>query len=81
MRALAGGRAAFHLYLSRTPGYSSGLVTRLAKVADIQRADMGIAMAHFAAAAGALGLSGSWSRADPGLPVPDGHTEYAATWS
>ena len=78
--SLPPGKAAhWHLYLARTPGYGSGWVTKLAKVADIQRIDMGIAMAHFQLTAVKLGLPGAWKSENPGLAVPQ-HTSYVASW-
>ncbi len=74
------GSPRWHLYLCRTPGYGSGLVSKLAKVADIQRIDMGIAMAHFQLAAQETGLPGEWMPENPSLEVPSG-TEYIATWA
>jgi nitroreductase len=76
LREREGGR--FHLFLERTPGYR-----RLAG-SDLQRLDMGIAMAHFDLAAAEGGLGGGWTRlheppapaGKPGGPQP----EYIATW-
>jgi nitroreductase len=74
----AGG--AWHFYRRRTPGYRDGLITRLLGVADMQRIDLGIAMAHFELAAREAGLPGEWCAADPGIPLPDGLTEYLVSW-
>jgi len=68
----------FHLFLERTPGY--GMLSG----SDLQRLDMGIAMAHFDLAAAEAGLAGGWVRLSappalsgkPGGPEP----EYIATW-
>jgi nitroreductase len=68
----------FHLFLRRTPGYG------LAAGSDLQRLDMGIAMAHFDLAAAEAGLRGAWTRLEeptapagtPGLAGP----QYIATW-
>lgn len=68
----------FHLFLRRTPGYG------LAAGSDLQRLDMGIAMAHFDLAAAEDGLRGAWTRLEeptapagtPGLAGP----QYIATW-
>jgi len=72
--------ARWHLYLRRTKGYGQGLMGKLAPMADVQRLDMGIAMCHFELAARELGFTGTWELADPLLALPDGLTEYAATW-
>jgi nitroreductase len=71
---------AWHFYLERTPGYRSGAVNRLLRLADLQRIDMGIAMCHFSAAAEALGLAGRWQVRDPEPTVPDELIEYTASW-
>jgi hypothetical protein len=70
----------WHFFLRRTPGYRNGMLARLAGRADLQRIDLGIAMCHFDLAARGAGLSGVWDLADPGLPLPDDLTSYAATW-
>lgn len=44
---------------------------------DLQKIDLGIALAHFSLAAGALGLQTRFTAADPGLAPPAG-TEYIA---
>lgn len=68
----------FHLFLLRTPGYA------LAAGSDLQRLDMGIAMAHFDLAAAEAGLRGAWIRL-PQAPEPAGRPtafgpQYVATW-
>jgi nitroreductase len=68
----------FHLFLRRTPGYA------LAAGSDLQRLDMGIAMAHFDLAAAEAGLRGAWTRLQQ-APGPAGRPgafgpEYIATW-
>jgi hypothetical protein len=47
---------------------------------DLQRVDMGIAMAHLELTAREAGIEGRWVVDDPGLAVPDRHTEYVTTW-
>jgi hypothetical protein len=74
----AGG--GWHFYRQRTPGYRESWLTRLLKVADMQRVDLGIAMAHFELAAREAGLKGTWVRKEPGISVPDGMTGYVASW-
>jgi nitroreductase len=68
----------FHLFLRRTPGY------RLAAGPDLQRLDMGIAMAHFDLAASEAGVRGAWTRLEE-PPVPTERAglaglHYIATW-
>lgn len=63
-----------HLFLRRSPGY-----LRLAPV-DLQRADMGIAMAHFELAAREAGLRGSWAVEQPPVTSAAGDPAYVATW-
>ncbi len=65
---------AFHFTLARTPGYD-----RMIKEIRLQNVDMGIAMCHFELAARELGLAGSWSDRDPG--IPSGGLEYIASWT
>ncbi len=71
---------AWHFYLQRTQGYPGGLATRLLRIADLQRVDMGIAMCHFELTARALGLSGSWVVQEPAIARPDALTEYTVSW-
>lgn len=47
---------------------------------DIQKIDMGIALAHFSLTAQACGLPVSFRTEDPGLPVP-ANTEYIAAYA
>ncbi len=70
----------WHFYLERTRGYGSNPLTRLLKVEDIQRVDVGIAMCHFELAALESGASGRWVVRDPGIRKPSGRMEYAVTW-
>lgn len=70
----------WHFYLQRTKGYPSVLSRKVIGMADLQRVDLGIAMAHFELAARELGAAGAWQMADPGLARPDDLTEYVATW-
>ena len=70
----------WHFFLERTPGYW-GRSKRLAKIADLQRVDIGIAMCHFALAAQEVGLQGEWVVADPDLELGGRPLEYRATWS
>jgi hypothetical protein len=72
---------AFRLYLARTPGYRSGFLMRTMRVADIQRVDMGIAMAHFSLAAAELGLVGKWIKEVSPPPAGRQGLEYVASWN
>jgi len=65
-----------HLYLGRTPGYVGNKLGF-----DMQRIDIGIAMLHLERAWAANGRQGSWSFEDPGLTLPDEHTEFIATFT
>ena len=69
----------FHVYLERTPGYNRSDKSFL-KVADLQRADIGIAMCHFELTAREHALSGTWDAAEPGLTPLSEHTEYRVSW-
>ena len=62
---------AFHFYLKRS-------LARTPK-GDVQRLDIGIALAHFVLALEQQGIAGSISASDPGIPH-DGETEYILTW-
>jgi len=70
----------WHLYIQRTPGYRDGIFQRLGGIADMQRIDLGIALCHWELSAGERNLEGHWQRSDPGLALPDEHTEYGITW-
>ncbi len=71
---------AFHFFLERTKGYGNTAAFKLARVADIQRIDMGIAMSHFELSAGQLGLRGGWSIEKPPESPPGSRVEYAVSW-
>ncbi len=68
----------FHFYLRRNPGYAR--MSELGGIPDLQRSDLGIAMAHFELSVRELGYYGTWSQDDPGLS-PDKQTVYIATWN
>ncbi len=70
---------AFHFFLERTQGYRS-LMTRLVRIDDMQRLDMGIAMCHFELTARELGLPGQWGSVDHGLVLSDDQIEYVTSW-
>ena len=71
--------AGFHFYVQRSAGYRD--VIKLARVVDLQRVDLGIAMCHFGLTATETGLSGAWEVRDPGIERPNGLTEYVVTWA
>ena len=62
----------FHFYLKRTPGYGKfdGM--------DLQKIDMGIAMAHFELSCDSQQLKGTWTTHNPG--IPDQNAEYIISW-
>jgi len=72
-------RQSVHLYLLRTPGYRA--LTR----EDLQRVDMGIAMAHFDLAMSTAGREGRWhfSGTLPVCGIPDAwqKARYLVSWS
>lgn len=69
---------AWHFYVQRTAGYSE--VIRPFTAGDLQRVDMGIALAHWELTAREAGLDGRWAVDDPGLTLPNKHAEYIASW-
>jgi nitroreductase len=70
----------WHFYLRRTPNYPSPFFEFLLGLADLQRIDIGIAMAHFELGAKEIGQHGSWLVADPHLTKSDQHLEYIVSW-
>jgi hypothetical protein len=70
----------WHFYLQRTRNYPPPVFDFLLGLADLQRIDLGIAMAHFALSAQERGLTGSWQRQDPDIPQPDPRLEYNISW-
>jgi hypothetical protein len=78
-RVIQDGRL-FHFYLRRTNGYRQGLATKLLRLEDIQRVDLGIAMCHFELTTRELGLHGQWIIKEPGIAVPNNGMEYTITW-
>ena len=63
----------FHFYLKRTPNYNSKLLQ-----SDLQRVDIGIAMAHFELALTEKKISHTWEVNNPGLELEE-LTEYIAS--
>jgi nitroreductase len=70
----------WHFYLQRTKNYPAPFFNVLLGLADLQRIDMGIAMAHFELSADDLGLSGQWEINEPDLPLSKPGLEYSVTW-
>ena len=70
----------WHFYLQRTQRYPPPLFSFLLDIADLQRVDMGIAMAHFEQSALDLGLTGEWEINDPGYTDGNPGLEYNITW-
>jgi hypothetical protein len=70
----------WHFFLQRTKGYRKNIVTRLLGIEDIQRVDIGIAMAHFELTAMEAELAGRWIVADPRIGTPAEGLEYRVTW-
>lgn len=64
----------FHFFLSRTPGYG-----KYVNHVELQRIDMGIAMAHFELACRETGIRGEWKRVEHGISS-DENTEYIVSW-
>jgi nitroreductase len=70
----------WHFYLERSPNYPSRIFGPLLSIADLQRIDLGIAMAHFTLSVEEFGLGGEWQVADPGINRPGHKMEYIITW-
>jgi hypothetical protein len=70
----------WHFYIHRTKKYPSPIFDFLLNLADLQRIDLGIAMAHFELSARENNLDGAWVKKDPGLPLPNSWTEYNISW-
>ena len=71
----------WHFYLQRTKNYPPPVFGLLLGLADLQRIDMGIAMAHFELSAIELGKSGKWVIDDPNLTEIKPGLEYNITWT
>jgi len=71
----------WHFFLQRTRSYPPSLASKLLKIADLQRVDMGIAMCHFELTAKELGLIGKWTIQEPVIEKPDELTEYTLSWT
>lgn len=66
--------SAFHFYLKRTAGYQKSI-----KTTDLQKTDLGIAMAHFELACTELKLKGKWVNENPSIES-DKVDDYCLTW-
>ena len=69
-----------HFYLKRTKNYPPPFFDFLLGLADLQRIDMGIAMAHFELSAQELGIKGNWIMDEPDFRSEMTGFEYSATW-
>ena len=70
----------WHFYLQRTAKYPPPVFNFLLNLADLQRVDLGIAMAHFELSARENALAGKWIVQPPDIPLHDQYTEYITTW-
>jgi len=70
----------WHFYLERTANYPGPVFNYLLNLADLQRIDLGIAMAHFELGIKEIGLHGAWITDNPGLKNQIGSREYISTW-
>jgi hypothetical protein len=71
----------WHFYIQRSTSYSRPVIRSLLGFSDLQRIDLGIAMAHFDLGAREQGLNGSWSHSDPGIADEGRNLEYNVSWS
>lgn len=70
----------WHFFLQRTAKYPPPVFDFILNLADLQRIDIGIAMAHFELSSREIGLKGKWITHPPDIPLPDQLTEYSTTW-
>lgn len=63
-----------HFYEVKNKGYAKE------DTGDIQKVDLGIALCHFEVAMHEAGKQGQFIQEDPGIILPDDHTEYIATY-
>ena len=71
----------WHFYLQRTNNYPPPIFGLFLGLADLQRIDMGIAMAHFDLSTKEAGQSGKWVIDDPNLTGIKPGLEYNTTWT
>jgi hypothetical protein len=70
----------YHFFMQRYKGYRELVVPFITGIADLQRVDMGIAMAHFDCAVKEAGLTGRWDVIDSGIAVTNDLMEYSFTF-
>jgi nitroreductase len=70
----------YHFFMQRYKGYRELVVPMITGIADLQRVDMGIALAHFDSAAQESGLSGHWIVKKPDIKLVNNLMEYSFTW-
>jgi nitroreductase len=76
------GKNIFHFYIIRPNNYEKtkgvSILTKLLKVADLQRVDIGIAMSHFEISCNELGLNGHWEESSTNKIING--AQYIVTW-
>ena len=70
----------FHFYLRRTPGYLEKFYTKLIKIEDLQRVDIGISLCHFEFTTRDLGLEGKWEIHKETARKYNLDDEYVVSW-
>jgi nitroreductase len=70
----------WHFYLERTPNYPTPVFGQLLKISDLQRIDMGIALAHFNLAVQEIGITGDWIFDEPEVEQSKNAREYLISW-
>jgi len=70
----------WHFYIQRTRRYPPTAFKLLLNAADLQKIDLGIAMAHFDLTAKENQVPGMWFSQDPGISISDELTEYCVSW-
>lgn len=71
----------FHFFMQRYKGYRELVVPFITGIADLQRVDMGIAMAHFDGSLKETGLSGRWDVLDSGIKPINDLMEYSFSFT
>ena len=70
----------WHFYLERTPNYPTPVFGNFLGIADLQRIDLGIAMAHFELALEEAGLDGKWISVNQDINNQGSSREYIISW-
>ena len=70
----------WHFFLERNPNYPPPVFGQLLDVADLQRIDMGIAMAHFQLGLEEAGLEGKWISISQDIDTQGTDREYIISW-